>query len=164
MKRADSARVTTFVAVAPHDAFEVFTEETDLWWRRGPRYRFSPEQNGMIRFDGGEGGRLVETFADGTEFVCGKVLVWEPGRRLVFEWRARAFGPDERTEVEVLFEAMNDGTQVTLEHRGWASLPDDHPVRRGLGSGQAFADMIGLWWGELATSYRAHVSGARKGR
>jgi uncharacterized protein YndB with AHSA1/START domain len=160
MKRADRARVTTFVAVAPRDAFAVFTEETDLWWRKGPRFRFSSE-TGVIRFEGKEGGRLVEKFANGAEFVAGKILVWEPGHRLVFEWRSRTFAPNDRTEVEILFEPMNEGTQVTLEHRGWASLPDDHPVRHGVGSGQAFTDMIGLWWGDLATSYRAFV-GARR--
>jgi uncharacterized protein YndB with AHSA1/START domain len=164
MKSADLARVTTFVAVAPRDAFEVFTQETDRWWRKGPRFRLSAKGNGVLRFEGRAGGRLVETFEDGAELVSGKVLVWEPGRRLVFEWRARDFGPSDRTEVEVLFEAINDGTQVTLEHRGWAALPDDHPVRHGLGSGEAFITMIGLWWGDLATSYRACTSSPRESR
>src|SRR5262245_35799791 len=159
MKPADRARVTTYVAVSPEDAFEVFTEETDLWWRKGPRFRRSHQTPGVLRFETKQGGRLVETLDDGAELVSGTVLVGEPGKRLVFEWRAVNFGPEERTEVEVTFEPKNDGTQVTIEHRGWAVLPDGHPVRHGLGSGQAFTDFIGLWWGELAASYRTHVAG-----
>jgi hypothetical protein len=39
MSGSDSARVTTFVGVSPEDAFAVFTEQIDQWWRRGPRFR-----------------------------------------------------------------------------------------------------------------------------
>ena len=37
---ADAIRVTTRVAVDPATAFEVFTRDIDLWWRRGPRFRW----------------------------------------------------------------------------------------------------------------------------
>ena len=33
----DAVRVMTYVAVAPLDAFEVFTDESDLWWGTAPR-------------------------------------------------------------------------------------------------------------------------------
>jgi len=38
------ARATTFVAVDPADAFEVFTSEIDQWWGRGPRFRFGKQR------------------------------------------------------------------------------------------------------------------------
>ena len=152
----DRARVTTFVKVSPQDAFEVFTEEIDAWWRRGPRFRGA--RPSVLRFEGGAAGRLVETFDDasGEVFEVGRVLAWDPGAHLSFEWRGKNFGPDEITEVDVLFEQMNEGTQVTIEHRGWSALPPKHPARHGL-AGQALAAMIGLWWGELATAYRMHA-------
>lgn len=159
---ADRARVTTFVAVDPGLAFEVFTEETDLWWRRGQRYRFGEGRDGNLRFEGGAGGRLVEDFGNGARFEVGRVLVWEPGARLVFEWRGRNFAPGEITEVEVCFEPASGGTRVTLEHRGWDALRPDHPARHGLG-GTAFTAMIGLWWGDLATSLRTHAARAHAG-
>lgn len=48
--------------------------------------------------------------------VAGRGAVWEPTPRLVF-----TFGPpdDARTEVEVRFEATENGTRVVLRHRGW---------------------------------------------
>jgi len=154
-------RVTTFVRVEPVAAFEVFTRETDAWWRRGPRFRFAGERRGVLRFEPGVGGRLFEHYADDDIFEVGKVLVWEPGAWLVFEWRLRNFAPGDRTEVEVRFDpatvADGAGTQVTLEHRGWSALPKEHPARHGL-DGNALTSMIGLWWGEILTALRAHVA------
>jgi activator of HSP90 ATPase len=160
MKTADRVKVTTFVEVEPARAFEVFTTEVDLWWRRGPKYRTSDRQ-GTLRFEPGAGGRLVEAFEDGEVFEIGRVLAWEPAAKLVLEWRARNFARDERTEVEVRFQAARGGTQVTIEHSGWAAIREDHPARHGYAGG-AFLSMIGLWWGELATSLRAHAAKRRE--
>ncbi len=157
MKPSDRAKVTTFVKTDPQVAFEVFTRETDLWWRRGPRYRFGRAKRGVLHFEEGPNGRLFEEYEDSTVFEVGKVKVWEPGARLVFEWRIANFAPGERTEVEVQFEATEGGTRVTLEHRGWSTIPKDHPARHGL-DGTAFTSMIGLWWGDLATSFRVYCT------
>jgi len=154
---ADSVRVTTTVAVDPATAFAVFTEEVDAWWRRGPRYRFDGERAGTMRFEPGVGGRLVEAYGDGDACEVGEIRVWDPGRRLVFVWRGKAFAPGEATEVEVRFERVAAGTRVTLEHRGWGALRADHPARHGL-AGPAFASMIGLWWGDLLTALRARAA------
>jgi uncharacterized protein YndB with AHSA1/START domain len=150
--------VSTFVAVAPEDAFEIFTQETDLWWRRGRRFRFGGKRRGTLTLEPQLGGRLFEAFADGAAdvFEVGRVLAWEPGVRLVLEWRLPNFGPGERTEVEVVFAPAPGGTNVTLEHRGWSSLPKGHPARHGL-EGRAAVDMIGLWWGDLLVAMREHA-------
>jgi uncharacterized protein YndB with AHSA1/START domain len=151
--KLESARVTTLVEVDPADAFEVFTREIESWWKPGPRWR---PGRGALRFDGGQGGRLVQVEGE-VELEIGRILVWEPGARLVFEWRARNFAPGEVTEVEVRFERAERGTRVVLEHRGWEAIGAKHPVRHGL-SGTAFTDMIGLWWAELLTSYRTRAA------
>jgi len=62
------------------------------------------------------------------------------------------FTPDEIT-VLVEFAATASGTLVTVTHRGWAALREDHPARHGL-VGAAFSRMIGLWWGEQMASLR----------
>jgi uncharacterized protein YndB with AHSA1/START domain len=153
------ARVTAFVRLDPDEAFDVFTNEIDSWWRRGPRYRFVGGE-GTLRFEGGANGRLVETTpGSNEEFEIGRVLAWERGGRLAFEWRARAFAPGEVTEVEIRFERVEGGTSVVLEHRGWEAIAAAHPVRHGLVA-PAFTDMIGLWWAEVLTSYRAHANRA----
>jgi uncharacterized protein YndB with AHSA1/START domain len=156
----DRARVTTYVAAAPERAFAVFTGETDLWWRRGPRFRFGGARRGTLSFEPGAGGRLFEAFSDAPAdvFEVGKILVWEPGARLVFEWRLTNFAPGERTEVEILFEPTGEGTRVTLEHRGWSALRADHPARHGLPPSEHVA-RVGTWWGELLLCMRGHAAG-----
>ena len=84
-------------------------------------------------------------------------LVWEPPTRLVFEWRATNFAPDEKTEVEVVFTPSGDGTLVRVQHRGFAGLRPDHPVRHGQPVA-AFIRAMGMWWGELMTSLREHAA------
>lgn len=157
--RGDRARVTTFVAVPPERAFSIFTEETDLWWRRGPRFRFGGTRRGTLSFEPGPGGRLFEAFSDapGDVFEVGRVLVWEPGAKLLFEWRLPNFAPGERTEVEVLFEPEAEGTRVTVEHRGWSTLPDGHPARHGLPAAR-HVEQIGMWWADLVRELRAHAA------
>ena len=155
----DRVKVTITVKVDPATAFDVFTRETDLWWRRGPKYRVAGRHPGTLGFEPGAGGRLFESFETAGRrvvHVVGRVTVWDPPARLVFTWRNANFSPEESTEVDVRFEAAGAGTRVTVEHRGWASLRADHPARHGL-EGSAFSRMIGLWWGELTTSYREHI-------
>lgn len=155
MKSTDAVTVTTLLGVDPGGAFRLFTEEVDLWWRRGPRYRPEVNGEGAMRFEPGVGGRLLEVYHEGKGdvFELGRILVWEPGARLVFDWRARNFEPGEKTVVEVRFEREGGGTRVTLEHRGWDAIPAGHPVRHGW-TGEAFSSMIGLYWAELFVSLR----------
>jgi uncharacterized protein YndB with AHSA1/START domain len=153
----DRVRVTTFVAVSPLEAFRIFTGEIDAWWRRGQRYRLGPGANSTMRFEGEAGGQLVEDLGSGRSRVIGKVLAWEPGARLVFEWRAVKFERDQVTEVEVSFEPGDGGTRVLLEHRGWAAIPDDSVVRHGR-AGREFIAWMGMWWADLATSLRELAS------
>ena len=152
---SESARVITFVEVSPADAFEVFTEEVDLWWRRGPRFRGGGPDSELCFERDAEGRRLIERGKDGV-FEIGRVHVWEPGKRLLLSYRLRNFTRDERTEVEVRFEEQGKGTRVVLEHRGWQALGPEHPARHGL-TGESFSGMIGLHWGDLITAYRHHA-------
>jgi Activator of Hsp90 ATPase homolog 1-like protein len=156
----DAAKVSVFVRVAPEDAFDVFTREIDLWWRHGPRYRIAGKRRGRLFIEGGLGGRLFETFELSTgpkTIEVGTITAWDPPARLELEWRNVNFKPHEKTFVEVVFEASNDGTLVTVRHWGFSSLPDDHPVRHGL-IGPDFSRMMGMWWGSLMTSLREHVA------
>ena len=82
----DQASATVSIAVAPAEAFAIFTEQIDAWWRRGPRFRNAPGDRGFIRIEPGVGGRVFESF-DNRVVEVGRATVWDPPRRLVFEWR-----------------------------------------------------------------------------
>lgn len=160
MTAGDQARVSVAVAVPLSDAFRIFTEEIDQWWRRGLRFRASGKAPGTLHLETRIGGRLFEAFetANGPQLVqTGRVLVWEPPHHFSFEWRGVNFAPGETTEVDVRFDPSASGTLVTVTHRGWSTLPADHPVRHGQDVPE-FIRGLGLWWGELMTSLREHAA------
>ncbi|HEY1340968.1 MAG TPA: SRPBCC domain-containing protein [Bryobacteraceae bacterium] len=155
MSAYDSIAVSTVVAVDAATAFAVFTGDIGAWWRSKAPRLFGRDREGVLKF---EASRLIVTYDDAEPFLVGRVLAWDPGRRLVFEWRQDGFTPDESTEVEVRFEPAHGGTRVTVEHRGWDAIPPDHPARRRY-TGVAFTSMIGLRWADVLTAFRARASG-----
>jgi len=157
----DAASVSVHVRVPQHDAFEVFTQEIDRWWRHGRKFRIAGRSPGQLFFESRLGGRLFETFEDdaGSQTrEVGKVVRWEPPGRFDLEWRGVNFKPHEKTLVEVTFVPSGEGTLVTVRHSGWSTLPEDHPVRHGL-VGPAFSRMIGLWWADLMAGLREYAAG-----
>ena len=154
----DSVIVTTVVTVDPTTAFRVFTEEVDAWWKRGPRYRHIDDPASTMRFEPRVGGRLLEVHATGSgeAYERGRVLVWQPGGRLVYETAGRDM--TRPTEVEIRFEAVDAGTRVTVEQRGFDAIPADAPVRHGLAE-PAFIAMMGSWWADLLAAHRACAQG-----
>ncbi|MBL8236587.1 MAG: SRPBCC domain-containing protein [Bryobacterales bacterium] len=156
MTPGNKVTVSVTVEADPATAFRLFTEETDLWWRRGPKFRAAGRAPGVIRFEPRLGGALIETF-DHQSCVTGTITAWDPPRCFKFEWRGVNFAPGESTEVDVLFEAVPAGTRVTVHHSGWALIRPDHPVRHGLPVA-AFIRNLGMWWADLLTSLREHAA------
>lgn len=127
-----AAIVSLRVKATPMRAFEAFTEEISEWWRPNAIFQLTPRGDGVLRFEPGEGGRLVATLANGNEFEVGRIIVWRPGERLVMTWRHATFAPEKETEVEARFEPVGDETRVTIEHRGWDRIPHEHAARHAL--------------------------------
>lgn len=119
------------VAASPLRAFEAFTAEIGQWWVPDPLFKLTARGDGSLRFEPREGGRLLATFADGSDFEVGRIRVWQPGERLSLSWRQASFAPAQATEVDVRFEAVGDETRVTVEHRGWDAVPQAHVARHG---------------------------------
>jgi uncharacterized protein YndB with AHSA1/START domain len=151
-----SATVTVFVAAPLQLAFDVFTDEIDSWWRHGPRYRSGKSDSSTMVLEARLGGRLIEKYGD-ESFALGTVVAWEPPHRLELEWRFRNGNPDETTEVEVTFEAVEGGTQVTVQHRGLHDLRPDHPALHGK-QGAALSGMFGSFWSDLARTMQSIVA------
>jgi len=146
-----SSRVVVALRIkaSPMRVFEAFTTEIAAWWRPNSLFAFTPRSPGVMAFEDGEGGhRLVERLASGKVFEVGRVRVWEPGQRLVVGWRQATFAPGMDTEVGVRFEAVEDGTRVTVEHRGWDSVPTAHVARHTFPDG-VFLRRHGEWWRDL---------------
>jgi len=163
MSEETRVRALTTVPLPPDEAFALFTEEVDRWWRRGPRFRAELDgKEGVLRFEPGVGGRLLEVYdaAADEAFELGRILAWEPAKRLVFQIGGRDFASDEWTEVEIRFERVERGTRVSIDHYGFDALGTDHGVWHGQDR-DAFIGSMGLWWGDLLVSLRAAGSRIR---
>ena len=133
------------VPADPSRAFDAFTQEIALWWEPSGLFEITPRGDGKLAFEPGVGGRLFTTLADGKVFEIGRISVWEPGRRLVFQWRQASFRPEQSTEVEVCFEAVGAETRVSIEHRAWDTIPKENAARHGFPE-EATLQHVARWW------------------
>ncbi len=118
----------------PAQAFDIFTQEIGAWWADSELFHFTPRSPGTLTFEPptpAGSGRLVERLPNGNIFEVGLIRLWEPGERLVVGWRQANFGPEHATEVDVRFEAVGAETRVSVEHRGWDTVPQEHLARHG---------------------------------
>jgi len=61
-------------------------------------------------------------------YIIGRNLALDPGKRIVQSWRTKKFtAADPDSEIEVLFEPVDNGTRVTVNHR---NVPDGHTSYR----------------------------------
>lgn len=113
-------RKSVTVAGTPGHCFEVFTQRPADWWPA--THVLVKKERAGLAFEGRVGGRYYEWDVDGEEKAWGRILEWEPGRRLVMTWRIdpnwQSIPDDERaSEIEVDFEDAGDGrTTVSLAH------------------------------------------------
>jgi len=153
-----SSRVLVALRIAaPRErVFEAFTREIHLWWRPHPMFLFSRRAGGTLAIEPALGGRFTETYADGTSFEIGRVTSWEPGARLGLSWRQASFKEDQVTEVEIRFETVGAETRVTVEHRGWDSVPAAHVARHGMPD-TLFLQRHGQYWQALLAALKGAV-------
>ncbi|MEU8488743.1 MULTISPECIES: SRPBCC domain-containing protein [unclassified Streptomyces] len=113
-------RKSVTVAATPGECFKVFTERPADWWP--PSHVLVRKERAGLAFEGEVGGRYYEWDVEGTEIAWGRVLEWEPGRRVVMTWRIdpnwQSLPTDEgASQIEVDFEAVDAGhTRVSLAH------------------------------------------------
>ena len=123
--------VSLRVRASPQKAFDVFTQEIGVWWKPNGLFQITPRGDGVLRFEPGEDGKLLTDLPNGKSFEIGRITIWTPGERLAFTWRQGTFAADQTTYVDVRFEPAGDETRVTVEHRGWDAIPQEHVARHG---------------------------------
>ena len=136
------------VPATPEDTFDAFTDDIGLWWRPSALFLLTPRGDGTLSFENRE--RLITTLASGKVFEIGRVTAWDRPHRLVFTWRQATFTPDQVTAVEVTFQAIGEDTRVTVTHRGWDTIPQEHVARHGF--------PLQATQGHLANAWRASLT------
>jgi Activator of Hsp90 ATPase homolog 1-like protein len=95
----------------PERAFALFTEHAGEWWPAERRHTKDAASTICIEATG----RFFERAQDGTEVELGVVRLFEPTGRLVLDWYPGT-GRTNPTQVDVRFEAVAEGTRVTVTH------------------------------------------------
>ena len=109
---SDLVTVSVTVPADPATAFAIFTKETDLWWRSGPKFRIAGKQPGVVRFEPWLGGRFmeeVESPSGPQVFTMGRITVWQPPERFQFEWQGVNFAPGESYVCSGCVRSRADG-------------------------------------------------------
>jgi uncharacterized protein YndB with AHSA1/START domain len=127
-------------------AFRVFTANMGQWWPREHHIGKSALKDCVIepKVDG----RWFERGEDGSECLWGKVLAWDPPKRVVLAWQLDAqwtYDPQLVTEVEVTFTAEGPKrTRVEFEHRNLERFgAKAEEMKKGMDAG----------WGGILDSY-----------
>ena len=147
---------TITVGVPIEQAFATFTGAMDTWWPR--TYHIGQADMAEAVLEPRPGGRWYERGVDGSECDWGRVLAWEPPRRLVVTWQINGAwqydpDPEHASEIEIRFTADGPGqTTVELEHR----------LLERLAGGQAIGDTIrsGGGWTALLELFAKAATGA----
>jgi uncharacterized protein YndB with AHSA1/START domain len=127
------------VAAPQERAFRVFTQNMTAWWPKEHHLSRTSDLK-QIGLEERVGGRWFEICEDGSECNWGKVLAWDPPRRVVLAWQingAWTYDPDFVTELEVTFTVEGPKqTRVELEHRNLERFgADAATIRESLAKG-----------------------------
>jgi DNA-binding transcriptional ArsR family regulator/uncharacterized protein YndB with AHSA1/START domain len=113
-------RQSTLVRSDAAHTFAVFTGRLAEWWPLVP-FSLGGERVREVTLEPRVGGRVYETWDDGTTCDGGEILQWQPPSGLTMTWNATG----TPTCVELRFRASGSRlTEVQLEHRGWDALTE----------------------------------------
>src|SRR5271165_1272971 len=114
-------RQSVLVRTPRAHTFETFVGTMGVWWPKNP---FSAGQDRVrdVTVERRVGGRVYETWTDGTQVRWGELLAWEPPERFAMTWEIVS----ALTEVELTFAELGPSlTRVSVVHSGWEKLSDE---------------------------------------
>ena len=123
---------TVEVACTPSVAFDIFVNRIAKWWpldRHAASVKYG-EAALAVKIEPRVGGAMYETMYNGERDAWGKVLEFEPGKKLAVSWHP-GDNKTHPTRVDVDFEPAADGrTKVTLTHSGWEAWAEQADAMR----------------------------------
>lgn len=134
------------VAMSIEKAFGFFSGSFGSWWPAD--YHIGQADMADAILEPTVGGRWYERGTDGSECDWGRVLVWEPPKRLVVTWQINGhwqFDPDPEhaSEIEVRFTVDGpEQTLVELEHRHIDRLVAGQNMYDGIGRGGGWSSVL----------------------
>jgi hypothetical protein len=130
-------RQRVVVALAPDDAFELFTRGVARWWPFGG-HSCSGEAALDVVFEPRVGGAVTEIASGGAKHPWGRLTAWSPPDHFRMTWHPGQ-DPAAATVLSVRFAAVDGGCEVAIEHGGWEARGDRaDEARAGYDEGWAF--------------------------
>ena len=148
------------VDATPQQAFRQFTDDIGHWWQANRLFLFSHNGMGKLQFEPNLNGRLTENFADGSEFEVGRILTWQPGVHLGFNWHQETYAEDPVTQVDIRFDVVGKQTRIVVMHKGWHSASGSAQKYGQIcdtSNGRIFLPDFSQWWQDLLQSYAQSV-------
>jgi hypothetical protein len=104
------------LGVAPARAFDLWAQRIGEWWP--PSYSRNSATLTGVTIEPRVGGRVYARHSDTGEHDWGRVVDWQPGRRLAHSWTLAQI-EEAPSEVAVAFAADGDGCALHFAHGGW---------------------------------------------
>jgi uncharacterized protein YndB with AHSA1/START domain len=131
------------VALAPSDAFDLFTRQLVRWWPFAGHSCFDAEARD-VEFEPHVGGAVTELARDGRRMPWGTLTAWSPPGGFAMRWFP-GLDESQATLLEVRFTALESGgTEVHVHHSGWEARGDEAQSKRD-GYGNGWAAVLGLY-------------------
>jgi hypothetical protein len=151
--RRPPIRQSTTVRSDLEHVFDVFVRTIGAWWPLQPMSA-GRDRVRAVTLERRAGGRLYESWDDGTTVDWGHVLVWSPPDRLTLSW----LGTPEPTEVELTFARLGpELTRVAVEHRGWERLTEEQLRQDCAAPGGYSSGAYRTGWAHVLATFAAAV-------
>ena len=119
--RRPPVRQSALVRAGRQQTFDTFVDTIGAWWPVNP-FSAGKDRVRDVTVDKRPGGRVYETWDDGTEADWGEVLAWSPPERFAMTWAIVSV----LTAVELTFTELGPAlTRVSVVHSGWEKLSDE---------------------------------------
>lgn len=155
--RRPPVRQSIVVRSGRRHTFDTFVRTIGAWWPVTP-FSAGKDQVRDVTFEARPGGRVYETWRDGTEADWGEVVVWEPPERFVMTWNMTSVV----TEVELKFAELGPMlTRVAVEHRGWERMTEEQLAADCALPGGYLAGAYRDGWARILGCLAAAIGGMR---
>lgn len=148
-------RQSTVVRSDVAHTFDTFVRTIGAWWPVQP-YSAGADRVRTVTLDPRPGGRVYETWDDGTQVDWGELVAWDPPERFVMTWVHTPVA----TEVELTFRSLGPSlTRVSVEHRGWEVMTAEQLRRDCARPGGYSSGAYAVGWSEILDRLAAAAEG-----
>lgn len=154
-RRRPPVRKATIVRSDVAHTFDTFVRSIGVWW---PTETFSAGRERVqdVTLERRAGGRVYETWNDGTVVEWGEVKAWDPPNGFTMSWS----GTPRETEVNLTFQELGPSlTRVAVEHRGWEELTESQLAEDCALPGGYTSGAYAVGWQRILDAFTGAVEG-----